>query len=368
MNRHSIISIGLLSGTVIGAGVFSLPYVFSMLGIITGLIYLVFFAAVYAVLYIMYASLIRKEAGKHDFFFLAKKYLPKAIYKPVRISVFGGLIFALVVYIALIPSFFSFALGMNGGWIPLAFWAFSSVFFFVKAESLGIAESVGTIGIICAVFALIFASFFLPSFPVRSLPSNATLTLFFLPFGPILFSFAGRSAISRIVVIWKNSGKSFSINKSIIAGIFIPAVVYIFFILSVLLISPSVTEDAISGLYFLPFGLRIVLGVIGFLTLWTSYIMLGTNIRDILLFDTKLSKALAFGLPIVCPLLLFVSGFNNFLTVLSIAGGIFVSFESIAVVWMWTRAYPKNRWKFISIPLLIVFEIAFVYSILEIFI
>ena len=69
MNWRFLLAVGILSGTIIGAGVFSLPYIFSVTGAVYGLICLVVFAAVYAVTYSMYADLLLLETKRHDFLF-----------------------------------------------------------------------------------------------------------------------------------------------------------------------------------------------------------------------------------------------------------------------------------------------------------
>ncbi|KKU98852.1 MAG: hypothetical protein UY32_C0013G0049 [Candidatus Jorgensenbacteria bacterium GW2011_GWC1_48_8] len=79
MSRNSILAASILAGTMIGAGIFSLPYVFNEVGILAGFFYLVFFASVYVALYLMYAAVLRTREGRHDFSYFADLYLPKKI-------------------------------------------------------------------------------------------------------------------------------------------------------------------------------------------------------------------------------------------------------------------------------------------------
>lgn len=371
MNIRFILGAGLLAGTIIGAGIFSLPYVFSEIGIAFGIGYLIFFGFLYSSLYGMYASVLSSERGYHDLFFLAKKYLPGFAVPVVKVSAILGVLFALLAYLALIPSFVSFAFGVEGWWVVAVFWAVCSVFFFVKVVSLGWAEFLATASIISAVvFILFFAlqsGFNMP----EMVSPEVSLGAFFLPFGPLLFSFSGRSAVASVVRIWKNAkreGEPFKLKNAIRLGVFVPAVTYIVFVLAVVSLNPlSVSEDAISGLLFLPLYAKIILGIVGFLTLWTSYIMLGANIKDILLFDSHLSPLIAFGIPVVIPPLLFFAGFDSFIESLSISGGIFIAIEGIVITWIWLRASRRNkkRW-YAAIPITI-FIISFAYTCSKIF-
>ena len=63
--KDKILAISVLSGTIIGAGVFALPYVFARTGFWLGLVYLAVFGLVYFFVHLMYAELLRKYGGRH---------------------------------------------------------------------------------------------------------------------------------------------------------------------------------------------------------------------------------------------------------------------------------------------------------------
>ena len=69
MNKRFLMAAMILSGTIIGAGVFSLPYVFREIGFLWGIFYLAFFTAVYFAVHVMYASTIEARDGTHHFFY-----------------------------------------------------------------------------------------------------------------------------------------------------------------------------------------------------------------------------------------------------------------------------------------------------------
>lgn len=366
MHIRFILAVGLLAGTIIGAGIFSLPYVFSTIGVGFGVGYLLLFGFLYASLYEMYASVLSLEPGKHDLFFLVKKHLPFFMTPVVVINTLFGILFALLAYLTLIPSFLSFAFGIEGWWIVFLFWLLCSAFFFVKADSLGLAEFIGTASIFSAVLFILFFAFRSGSSVPPLFSSGISTGALLLPFGPILFSFSGRSAVSHVVRLWKESrrrGGSFKMKNAIRLGVFIPVVTYAVFVIAVIALNPSfVSTDGISGLSLLPLYAKVILGIVGFLTLWTSYIMLGVNVKDILLFDSHTPKWVAFGIPLVIPPILFLLGFDDFMEVLSISGGIFIAIEGILITWIWLRAFPRHKNRWYAVLPVGVFLISFFYT------
>ena len=59
--KNFIVAIALLAGTIIGAGIFSLPYVFKVVGFWVGVLCLVLFTGVYTVIHLMYAAVIKRH-------------------------------------------------------------------------------------------------------------------------------------------------------------------------------------------------------------------------------------------------------------------------------------------------------------------
>ncbi len=105
MRKSIILPTGLLAATIIGAGIFALPYTFEKAGIITGLFYLVIFAGVFTLIHLMYADVIIKTEGFHRFVGYAEIYLGN-IGKWLTVSVTViGMIFVLVIYLILSISF-----------------------------------------------------------------------------------------------------------------------------------------------------------------------------------------------------------------------------------------------------------------------
>ncbi len=359
------LSVGLLAGTIIGAGIFSLPYVVSRLGLVTGVFYLLFFAFIYFLVFRMYAALTMTTSEEHRFFYLAGKFLPSRLAGFASLIVITGLIFTLTVYLILAVSFFGLAAGVSAPAAVLIFWILGSVFIFVKLDWQGALEVFGIAAILAIVSIIFFSG---SSFPEVPLFREFSLPVFLLPFGPLLFAYSARVAIPKVVGEWKKkkaAGRPFPLGKALLAGSFLPAAVYLVFVFGVLRLAPNVTPEALNSLDFLPPGIVFLLGVLGLLTLWTSYFMIGSDVRETLKYDLKAPGWLSSLVVLVLPLGLYLAGFREFLTVLGLTGGVFLGLEGIFIIMMWRRAFPRHPLRHFAYPLYLVFFLALIYSLVS---
>src|SRR3989344_1827230 len=286
MNRELFSASSLLAGTILGAGIFSLPFVVGQLGFALGLFYLLAFGAVYAVLHLMFARLIMKEGPGHNFLHLTEKFFSRPLKIFADLVIIGETVFTLLVYLILVPAFVKLVFPAGDIWIVLAFWSIGSAFIFVKLGWLGWTEF---LDVIC-VLAIIAAIFFLgglhfENIPLFSSSRPAIPFAWLLPLGPFFFALYGRSAITKMIEIHTravSAGREFSLKKAVWLGTFVPVGLYIAFTAIVLAFNPNVGPDTISSLSRLSPLLSGVLALAGFITLWTSYFMIGLNFKDIL--------------------------------------------------------------------------------------
>lgn len=362
MNRYFIASTVLLAGIIIGAGIFSLPYFAIQLGLASLILYLIFFAIVYTIVYFMYSDVVRSEEGRHRFAYFSKKFLPKGISSLAPWVVLASMVFALTIYIILAPSFASLLIGQDlGVYFVLFFWLVGSVFIFGKIVWIEIAEVLGILSIL-AIVAVVFLSSF--SMPLMNADYFRAInpSLFLMPFGAVIFAFAGRPAIAKMVEIWreaKKAGKPFSLKGSIIAGTFLPAVIYFFFVIGILKLGPTVTPEGLDSIVFLSPAITALLGFMGIITLWTSYFIVGLNVKEILEFDLKMPKPATGLFVVILPILLYFLGVRNFILALSIAGGLFAALEVFFIVFMWNKASRKAG-RLVSMAVLLVFSVAII--------
>ena len=360
--KDRILSIGVLSGTIIGAGVFSLPYVFQSSGIITGLFYLALGAIVYIIVYQMYAEVILKTQEKHRFVGYVRTYLGKwASYFSILISVVQ-VIFVLTIYLILSQSFADLITNFGSSVEKvIVFWVIGSILVFIGAKKIAELESLVTVGII-GVILLVFAFALMNGNSAHFLSSNffPDWKMAFLPLGPILFSLAGRQAIPDML---KFGG---DYKKSITLGVIIPAVIYLMFVFSVLALSPVVSQDSISGLAGSLPGILFVglIGFFGILSLVSSYGEVGEDVYESLELDLKMPFWIRFSLIFFGPITVYFISSQSFIGLVSFVGGIFLALEGLLIIWMWVKATGKK----ISLPIVLlalVFLTALVYEIIK---
>lgn len=345
MYKNFLLPVGLLSGTIIGAGIFSLPYVFSKSGILIGFFYLVIGAAAYVLMHLMYADIILRTKEEKRFVGYTREYLGNWAFAFSILMTVVEMIFVLTIYLVLSVSFFnlitSFGVDLEK---LLIFWFLGSMGIFLSLKKLATLEfwiTGGIAAIIFLIFGIGAAKFSGMNFFELSLQPSDWL----LPLAPVLFALSGRVAIPSLVNYFKGAeGRIdvFSIGKlkqAIVWGTVFPALVYGLFVLGVVGATANVSHDAVSGLVGqVSPNIILSIGVLGLLSLFSSYIVVGLDVKNILAFDLKFPKTLIFLAIVFGPLIPYFLGFNNFIDLVSFAGGIFLALEGLFVVFMWIAA------------------------------
>lgn len=341
--KNILVPASILAGTIIGAGVFSLPFVFKEVGLATGFFYLILFSVVYFIVYILYADLVVRTPGDHRFVGYSRIYLGKTGF---FFSLFIGLLelfFTLTIYLILAPSFSGLFAGNGSIYHLFAFWAVGSAIILFNVKKMAIAEFLMVFGII-AIMALVFI-FGIGGFIKSGIDFGDLDLSKFLAVGPILFALSGVLAIPEFVSYFRNAQVPISlVKKSAAFGALIPFLAYGLFIIGVLGLSGTISEDAVSGLVgMVPGFLLGFIGLLGIFSLLSSYIVIGLNARHILEYDIKLPKVFSILVIFVLPLALYFSGFQNFIGAVSFVGTVFLPLEIIFVVFMWLRAEKKSE-------------------------
>ncbi|MFA6407705.1 MAG: aromatic amino acid transport family protein [Candidatus Paceibacterota bacterium] len=359
-------AVSVLASTIIGAGIFSLPYVFKNVGLLSGVVYLFLFAAVYSMIHLMYVRVLQTTEEKHQFTYFAEKYLGVRFGKIAGGVILLELFFVLTVYLVLAPQFISLAIGISGWQALLLFWIFGSVVLFIPSRLLGWADLFGIGSILLIVGIIVMRGGQSEILVPLAQPLNWFLFLF--PFGPLLFSLSGRPALASIVEEWRRAKKSFSLGWAIVVGTLISAAVYFFFVVGVLRLNPFVSPEALTSLTTLPFFLYSLLGVLGIVALWTSYFMISISARDTLQEDMGVSSWVSASIVLFIPLVLVFISSTTFLSLISFTGGVFLAFEGVAVITIWRRAFPQHGLRNVVLPLYFVFIAAFVFEIVRVWV
>jgi tyrosine-specific transport protein len=339
-----------LAGTMVGAGIFGVPFVFAQVGLLASSIMFVFLAAIATLLHLMYGEVVARTKGKHMLIGYADIYFGETAKKFVSVSAILAAYGALIAYLVLVNGFLSTlfgspSIGFQNGFISEVGWAF--VFWFLI--SLGVIKGMKTIArlevflfaLLVAIFVVIVGS----SLPKIDLENYMHVNLggIFVAYGVILFSLWGFDAVPEISSSLSLTGKQF--KKSIIIGVFAAAILTFLFGVAIAGVSgPNTTHEAIAGI--VPFlGTNIVyLGAIfGLVAAATSYLVIAVNLKDSLVYDWRINKILSATLVLAVPMGLVVLGIRDFIQVLGITGAFLGAINSIVIVSLFVRAKKQGQ-------------------------
>lgn len=370
-----ILPISLLSGTIIGAGVFSLPYVFKTTGLGISIVYAFLFCGVAMSIFFMYADLLRRHPGVRYSGLLRAYFGSSGRYASFALDIVQ-LFFALSIYVILSESFLKLIIsGYDGVFYTVFFWFLGSLFLFIKRKKEALFEFIALVGIVAVV--LVLAGLGLEHIPrIQSIAQSFSYAHIFLPFGALLFAFNGRSVIPDVILLARDDARS--IHRSIFWGLCISLFVYILFVLGVFGLSLVVSQDAVSGLVGAvhPFVL-IGVGILGVLTLLSSYVGIGENVRRTLAGDLNISSVISGLMVVALPILFYLSGLRNFITLVLFVGGLLTATEWMCTAYMWRTSFHKKQqelpktgllfptfipWIFYGV--MVILSIAFVYTLI----
>ncbi len=338
-------AVSVLIGTIIGAGIFGLPYVFAQGGYILGLFYLLLLTGVFLVVKLCYAETILRTKDNLEMAGYVERYLGRLGRAIIALCLIFGTYGALTAYTIGVGEFFYSLLGpVLGGtqvfW-SIVFWALASILVLIGIGIISRVEVVMAGGLI---FIVIFVFLMcLPYFNLNNLKHvNFSWQMIFLPYGPVLFALGGASAIPTMRRILKE--KTHLLKKSILIGFFIPVVIYLIFTFIVVGVSGTKTsETALTGLNkFADGNLLLVSGIFGIFAMTTSFLALGHFLRELYHRDYHLPKVFSGILVVLVPLILFLLGMRSFITVISFAGGVLSGVQGIILILTYYQAKKKG--------------------------
>jgi amino acid permease len=356
----------IVAAATIGSGVFALPYVVARTGWLLVIFYFIAFATVISAAHVIYLKTLESVGEKERLLGLARKYFGAVSFWAGFIAIVIGLLLTFTAYLILGPQFVLLIFPAIAPAVALAiFWFIIAVPVFLGDKSAVNLEELG-IFLVSAVIIFIFAS----GHPLRAFSNFPPINFhyFFLPLGVILFSLAGWTSIEP--VYGASSGKNGKIKSganiwiALVAGTVFAAVLYFLFTVGILGSASRIAADTLSGLMNWPFWERDIVVVVGLFAIWTASVPLSRELRNALERDLEwnplLTRCAIVGVPLAAVLL----GFNNFLAIVSLTGGLFLSTQYLLIISVGSRALAFSRTKKIFlIAAASVFIFAAVYSV-----
>ncbi len=324
--------VSILIGTIIGAGVLSLPYVYSKLGPILAILLTFLFSLFFILIAIIYSK-IALMYGKHQFpgyveLFFGKK-IKYTVLLLLLITLYGTV---LSYYIAQANAIYN----LTG--IPkyLAILLSFLLLNLALIKNIKSVEDFEKANVLIVISFLITISFYFLTFYNININKLFEIhpehVVYFI--GPIIFSLFGLNAIPELRELISDE-KEF--RNTIIIGYLIPTILYILFSLSIVLTHNDI--PSIATFLLGPLGY-----ILTYIITFNPMVSLSYAIKEIYLFDLKLDNELSHVLTVLPPFLIsfIINDPKQFVGVLSIVGWLSFLISIPLIVVMYLRMRTKR--------------------------
>ena len=329
----------MLSGMIIGAGMFAIPFSFARAGFILGTVELVILAAVVAAVHLLYGEVVAETPSSHRLPGYARLYLGRTGAALAWGSAIFGIVGALLAYIIIGSVFLDALLGSIAPEAGDFFWAAAIAAAGAAITLFPLRKEAAVNGVLTVLligFILFLIAFLLPRAEWSNL-SGFEISEALTPYGILLFALSGGTVIPDVVaVLGRNRRK---IRRAVALGSLAPAALYFLFALAVVgALGIQVSEETIRGLGVLDGqALVIVGGIIGFLAVFTSFIVLQSSFQALLRLDFGLRRRSAWFLGAAIPFFFYLMGFQNFIMIIGAVGAVAVGIDAALILGMHRR-------------------------------
>ena len=370
-NKNFVFALTILVSTIIGAGIFGIPYVVSKSGALLSLFYFLVLGGAAVLVHLLFGEIVLRNEGKRRIVGYAQKYFGKPGKLLMTFSTMAGLAGSLLAYgilaggfLKIVVSSFWPSAGLSSFIFTIIFFCALSFFIFRGLKTIAPIEiftNVSFFLIILAVFIIGLPKIDFSNFSLADGGQNL-----FFPYGVIMFSLVGWMAIPEIVDTLKNKEEKKWLKKIIILSTTFCLLLYLFFSFVVFGISgKNTTADSLLGLA--PFlGQKIIFfgALAAILTLIDSFLLIGLSLKNTLVYDLKLSKGLASVITCFLPIILFLVGFQSFIGTIGFMGAVLGTIDGIMIVLMYKKAkkiYDREPEYSLKIPSFLIYLLILVF-------
>lgn len=333
-------AIAAMMGSIMGAGILGLPYALSHGGVLNGFILMIVVGIMIMFLHLFVGEIVLSSKNAHQLTGYANKYLGPVgkwvMFQTFMVASYGSLLAYIIGGGEVLQALFG---GNNKLW-TLLFFCIGSVLLYI---GLKVIKKIGFILMFALLGVIItLAVACLGHWESVNLVSFDMMKLF-APYGVVLFSFLGASSIYQARKILE--GREKLLKQTIIISSILPLFIYVLFIIIVVGVTGmSTTEIATVGLgNIIGPEINILGNIFAFLTLSTSFLVLGNAVKETyfydfdLIKDKELDRFVSWILTISIPLFLFIMGNTDFIQILSFVGAIAGGLEGILLVLIYRK-------------------------------
>jgi len=328
--------LAVLMGTIIGVGIFGLPFAARQAGFFTSFFYFIILACLVAWVHCIYARIILEGKNSYHLPGYVGYYLGKYWKNIIFIIIFIGMAGSAIAYLIIGGEFLHGLFSSYLGGTPL----FYSTLFFILGAILVFygVEMIANLELVLSFFLLAILGYLC----LRAAPhinysnfSGFSFDSVFIPYGIILFSLWGSNVLPELKEI---AGKKY-LKKVVVSGVLLSALIYLVFTAVILGVSGlDTSKDAISGLakYLGPetvsFGFAL-----GVITSFTSFITLLLSFKRTLVFDFKINKNFSWIIACFVPFSIFILGVKRFIPVITFTGAVSLGLESFILIFLYRK-------------------------------
>ncbi|RMD51005.1 hypothetical protein D6827_03055 [Candidatus Parcubacteria bacterium] len=334
-----------LIGAIIGVGIFGIPYVAAKAGFILAIGYILLLGSINLMMVLGYAEIVGHFDGRSRLVGSVRRHLGEHWGMLMACALFAGIWGAMVAY-TIIGGEFLYTLlhGLLGGKIFIFQISFLVVMSLLLIGGLGMVSRIQGMFVVFLLILLLFI--FIGSIPSIELSrlTGFSFDKVFLPFGVILFAFGGLAVVPEMKQIL-GSRYSALLPKASVVGFALISAVYILFTATVVAVTGLHTsEEAIIGLGKELGDWALYTGVlIGLISVATSFLILGVEVMDTLIYDYKRRYLIAYFMAVIPPATVFFLGARDFINVIGFTGGVLASIVGLIFIAMYVRL-KKSAW------------------------
>ncbi len=358
--RQFLRAVFLLTGTIIGAGIFSLPYSFLLSGFWPSFFGLIGLGFLTLVLNLFYVQVILKTPGDHQLTGYAKIYLGKKWRWLGSLAIILSTIGALFAYIVLGGYFFSLFFGQAPNFIyRLLFFCLGGIFLLKDFKTLSLVEGIFTLLLIglTLIFPILGFKFF--NWKSLTIPGSRVFAFY----GPVLFALSGAAVIPEVEEVLRDKHRLLVL--AVILGTLLPVIIYFLFAFSVLLISGSFTTvDALTGLLIWSPDLVRAGAAIGILSCLTSFISLADVLKELFYRDFSWPQKFSLFVTILIPFLAVFLNISWFLEIVSLTGTFAVGLVGIIICFLFWHLAKTLTVRILVLILILILSLGMVAKFL----
>ena len=366
--------VAVIVGTIIGAGIIGVPFVFAQSGFVTATLVLILIGSALFFVRLMLGEVIMRTEGVYQLTGYTKIYLGSFFQHLQGVILISSIFGTLLAYMMSQGDILSALLGGTPTTWSLFFYISFSILVIYGIDVVKRSELV----MIVAVFFImvVIAAYSAPEVQMSFLGEFEFSSILF-PFGVIMFACAGLVSVPAAWRVVKRAGREDLFKSVIIWGGIIPPVIYFIFALLVVGITgPETSEIATVSLGEVIGPHMVIIGnVFAFFTVATSFLTIALAQQDIFRRDYEFSRPVASAMVVVVPLVLFSLDFSSFIEIISFVGAFMVGVNGLLAVWLFWKARKHGTLKptftlptWLAAPMSVFLIVIFVAGIVSVFV